>query len=107
MKKGIMGRDEMQSPSVSLARLRNDAEDPYQNLANAIVCVAADDYRTALEKGDTSLMLSLQRFFRSAWCGTLTGIDTESLMESLNEEYKARLLKALWSCAHKRREVYP
>ncbi len=43
MKKGLMQRDAMQAPSVSLTRLRNDEEDPYQNLANAIVCVAADD----------------------------------------------------------------
>lgn len=91
MKKGIMGRDEMQSPSVSLARLRNDAEDPYQNLANAIVCVAADDYRTALRQHDELLISSLQRFFRSAWCSVLTGIDTELLMEALNKEHQGRL----------------
>lgn len=91
MKKGLMQRDAMQAPSVSLTRLRNDGENPYQNLANAIVCVAADDYRTALKKGDTSLTLSLQRFFRSAWCGMLTSIDTELLMEALNKEHQGRL----------------
>lgn len=86
-----MQRDAMQATSASLARLRNDDEDPYQNLANAIVCVAADDYRTALKEGDTSLMLSLQRFFRSAWCGLLTGIDTELLMDALHKEHQGRL----------------
>ena len=91
MKKGLMQRDAMQAPSVSLTRLRNDEEDPYQNLANAIVCVAADDYRTALEKGDETLLLSLQRFFRSASCSVLTGIDTELLMDALNKEYQGRL----------------
>lgn len=91
MKKGIMQRDAMQSPSISLARLRNDEEDPYQNLANAIICVAADDYRTALEKGDTTLLLSLQRFFRSAWCSVLTGIDTELLMNALDREHQGCL----------------
>lgn len=89
-KRGVMLRDDMQSPSFSLARLRNDDDDPYQNLANAIVCVAADDYRTALEKNDRTLLESLQRFFRSAWCGVLTSIDTEHLMEALNAEHKAR-----------------
>ena len=81
----------MQALSVSLARLRNNAEDPYQNLANAIVCVAADDYRTALKQHDELLMSSLQRFFRSAWCSVLTGIDTELLMEALNKECQGRL----------------
>lgn len=94
MKRGIMLRDEMQAPSFSLARLRNDDEDPYQNLANAIVCVAADDYRTALEKNDQPLLSSLRHFFRSAWCGILTSVDTEFLMEALDAEHKARLQAA-------------
>lgn len=87
-----MLRDDMQSPSFSLARLRNDDGDPYQNLANAIVCVAADDYRTALEKNDQTLRESLQRFFRSAWCSALTGIDTERLMDTLSRERGAKPL---------------
>lgn len=91
MKKGLMQRDAMQAPSASLARLRNDEEDPYQNLANAIICVAADDYRTALKEGDKMLLLSLQQFFRSTWCGLLTGIDTELLMDALYKEHQGSL----------------
>ena len=94
MKRDIMLRDEMQAPSFSLARLRNDDGDPYQNLANAIVCVAADDYRTALEKNAQPLLLSLQHFFRSAWCGILTSVDTERLMGALDAEHAARLQAA-------------
>lgn len=94
MKRGIMLRDEMQAPSFSLARLRNDDGDPYQNLANAIVCVAADDYRTALEKNDQPLLSSLRHFFRSAWCGILTSVDTERLMCALDAEHAARLQAA-------------
>lgn len=94
MKKGIMQRDAMQSPSASLSRLRSSATDPYQNLANAIVCVAADDYRTALKKGDRQLLYSLQRFFRSAWYSLLTGIDPESLMDALNREYRDHSVSA-------------
>jgi len=90
-RRGIISRDEMNAPSVSLARLRNDSEDPYQNLANAIVCVAADDYRTALKKGDKALLFSLQRFFNSAWCGVLTTIDTNRLMDALHKEHEGRL----------------
>lgn len=88
MKKRIMQRDAMQSPSASLNRLRSSATDPYQNLANAIVCVAADDYRTALKQGDGQLLRSLQHFFRSTWCSLLTGIDPEFLMDALNREYQ-------------------
>lgn len=97
MKKGIMQRDEMRAPSASLARLRGDDdrlrndEDPYQNLANAIICVAADDYRTALKKDDKLLKSSLQRFFRSTWCRVLTSIDTELLMESIHKEHQGSL----------------
>lgn len=91
MKKGLMQRDAMRAPSVSLSRLRNDEENPYQNLANAIICVAADDYRTALKQGDELLMSSLQRFFRSTWCGVLTSLDTEFLMDALNREHQGCL----------------
>lgn len=90
MKKGIMKRDAMRSPSISLTRLRNDGEDPYRNLASAIICVAADDYRTALVNKDKQLQSNLQLFFRSAWCGALTSIDTERLMDALNQEYERR-----------------
>lgn len=94
MKRGIMRRDAMQASSFSLARLMNDDSDPYQKLANAIVCVAADDYRTALEKNDQLLRSSLQHFFRSAWCGVLTCVDTERLMSTLDAEHEARLRAA-------------
>lgn len=93
-KRGVMMRDDMRAPSFSLARLRSDDGNPYQNLANAIVCVAADDYRTALEKNDQPLLSSLQRFFRSAWCGILTSVDTERLMSALDAEYETRLRAA-------------
>lgn len=92
-KRGIMMRDDMQAPSSSLARLRDDQGNPYQDLANAIVCVAADDYRTALEMNDPSLLSSLQHFFRSTWCSILTNVDTERLMSTLNAEYEAHFVK--------------
>lgn len=98
MKKGIMQRDAMRAPSASLARLRGEddrlknGDDPYQNLANAIICVAADDYRTALKKDDKLLMSSLQHFFRSSWCRVLTGVNTEFLMDALNKEHQGCLV---------------
>lgn len=99
MKRGLMTRDEMLAPSPSLNRLRgdddrlvnNDDEDPYKNLANAIICVAADDYRAALKKDDGPLIASLQRFFHSAWYRVLTGVDGEFLMNALNKEHQKSL----------------
>lgn len=102
MKKGLMQRDAMQAPSFSLAQLRDfedglseeEKEEPFQNLANAIICVAADDYRTALATGDTTLLSSLQRFFRSAWYRVLTNVDPELLMNALDKEHQERLAAA-------------
>lgn len=51
-KRAEMDKEQMRQTSVSLDRLRKDASDPYQNLANAIVAVAADDYRDALKDGN-------------------------------------------------------
>lgn len=99
-------RDDMQAPSFSLARLRNDDDnDPYQNLANAIICVAADDYRMALEKSDQTLLMSLQQFFRSVWCSILTSIDTERLMDALNAEHETRLSPNSITGFHEKRQI--
>ena len=65
MKKGEMSIQQMKSPSKSLQRLwLNDyIVDPYINLANAIVSIAADDFRTALEENNIDLQKSLEQFF--------------------------------------------
>ena len=73
-------------PSVSLTRLRNQGGDPYQTLASAIVAVAADDYRTALRDGDSMVQRSVENFFRSDWCRSLTDVDTDRLMGMLRAE---------------------
>ncbi len=83
-----MSYDEMKAPSASLARIRKKNGDPYQNLANAIVCVAADDYRAALQRNDDVLLSDLRDFFGSEWCGILTAIDTNWLMDTLHKEYE-------------------
>ena len=68
--------------------------DPYQELANAIVVRAADDYRDALKKLkynpnhrialDTTA--ECERFFRSQWYQALTTVDGEMLMRKLRQE---------------------
>ena len=61
---------------------------PYENLANAIVLRAVEDYRDALtvlehdprSRESLSEKASIERFFRSGWYGTLTDLDGEYLM---------------------------
>lgn len=69
--------------------------DPYENLANAIVLTAVEDYRNALKKysknpGSKSAKAevdSLERFFRSQWYSVLTSVEGEFLIRKLREEY--------------------
>lgn len=68
--------------------------DPYENLANAIIVLAAKDYRRVLrrlqrfphDKDSLRQRDSLERFFRSAWFGVLTKADPEALMKKLRLE---------------------
>ena len=69
---------------------------PYENLANAIVLSAANDYRDALKKlargrrnSDAErTKVECLRFFRSAF-GILTTLDPEVLIEKLDAEVGA------------------
>lgn len=89
--KSDMGKEQMRQTSVSLDRLHKDASDPYQNLANAIVAVAADDYRGALKSGNDKLLESLDKFFHSSWYRTLTGVDSDVLLGMLKREHRGNL----------------
>lgn len=68
--------------------------DPYENLANAIIIQAADDYVAALKKirkhPDNKAALhdamSLENFFHSGWFGTLTSVDPDYLIEGLRKK---------------------
>ena len=67
---------------------------PYEDLANAIVLKAVEDYREALRilalnpnnNDAVSEIRSIERFFRSGYFGILTKLDPEMLIERLNEE---------------------
>jgi hypothetical protein len=69
----------------------------YENLANAIILQAAKDYRVALKslkanprsRAALSDMTELERFFRSEWFATLTSVDGEMLIRSLQMEVDA------------------
>lgn len=91
MKKGEMSIQQMKSPSRSLQRLwfNGSVDTPYINLANAIVSVAADDYRTALEENNETLQKSLERFFYSSWYSTLTKVEPDIILERIKREFAA------------------
>ena len=91
MKQGEMSIQQMKSPSKSLQRLwLNDyIVDPYINLANAIVSIAADDFRTALEENNIDLQKSLEQFFYSSWYSILTKIEPDVILERIKEEFEA------------------
>ncbi len=69
----------------------------YENLANAIILQAVKDYRVALKslkanprsRAALSDMTELERFFRSEWFATLTSVDGEMLIRSLQMEVDA------------------
>lgn len=69
--------------SASIDYLRKNVSDPYQNLANAIVAVAVDDYRVVLEE---KLMARLERFFHLGWYKTLTNVNADILIGMLQKE---------------------
>ena len=69
--------------------------DPYENLDNAIVLSAVEDYRKDLKKysrnpeskSAKTEVDSLERFFRSQWYSVLTSVEGEFLIRKLRAEY--------------------
>ena len=59
--------------------------DPYENLANAIVLNAVEEYR---KSNNPQLLRDLERFFRSDWYQILTSVDGEMLIQKLRKEKK-------------------
>jgi hypothetical protein len=68
--------------------------DPFENLANAIVKQAADDYEAALRKlkknprnkAAMGEAMELENFFHSGWYGVLTKVDPDYLIRRLREK---------------------
>ncbi len=57
----------------------------YENLANAIILRAVDDYRLVEDESD---LAEIERFFRSGWFGVLTKLEPELLITKLRKEKK-------------------
>lgn len=67
---------------------------PYEELANAIIIQAVKDYRSALKhlkrcpssKPARDEAAELERFFSSDWCKQLTAVDGEYLISQIRKE---------------------
>lgn len=71
--------------------------DPYENLANAIILMAANDYRSSLiayknthslsrRKESYCMLRSERRFFTSEWFSVLTAADGNAIAQMLEKE---------------------
>ena len=72
----------------------------YQDLTNAIVVQAADDYRKALDgksysklKTPEGVIEELEKFFHSSWYRMLTKVDGDFLIEQLKREHNEKIRK--------------
>lgn len=78
--------------------MANNRGDSCENLANAIVVQAAEDYRRALkalkrcdrDREAIAMKEECERFFQSGWFSVLTSVNGEWLMRKLREEVKTR-----------------
>ena len=69
-------------------------EDPYENLANAIIVQAAKDYQKALRQlrrnpkytAAAYTKQEVERFFHSQWFQMLTDTDGRMILENLKKE---------------------
>lgn len=78
----------------SLGRLCTDGLDPFYNLANAIICVAAEDYAIALKSNNSLLKSDLEEFFMSDYYEVLTNLDPKMLMADIAKSQKAQIATA-------------
>lgn len=69
---------------------------PYQNLAEAIILSAVQDYRDALTdkgskhmthvKSNNAIIKECEKFFKSDWFRVLTNVDGEMIMNKIRKE---------------------
>ena len=74
--------------------MNDSLKEGWEDLANAIVRQAAEDYRSALVRlrfrrrqgSARNSVRMLEQFFRSRWFRMLTDLDSETLINHLKEE---------------------
>lgn len=67
-------------------REAKEASQGYENLANAIIIHAVEDYREALETENIGEIIALEKFFLSHWYSILTNVPGELIIEKIREE---------------------
>ena len=80
-----------------MAAVNKQTGNAYENLANAIVAQAAEDYRRLLKRAKKNPAnrevldeaLQIERFFRSGWYQSLTSVDGECLIRRLQAEIRS------------------
>ena len=65
----------------------------YENLANAIIERAVQDYRDALANKAEGQAKLLEKFFRSPWYHILTNVDGEYIINRVRAEHQAKINK--------------
>lgn len=74
-----------------MAKETKDIQTCWENLANAIIEQAVNDYRKALagrnpNHPNTPSVRALERFFRSDWFKVLTSVDGTYIMNKVRDE---------------------
>ena len=77
-----------------MAAVNKQTGNAYENLANAIIVQAAEDYRRLLKRAKKNPAnrealdeaLQIERFFRSGWYQRLTNVDGEFRICKLQED---------------------
>jgi hypothetical protein len=69
---------------------------PERRLANAIVWLAAEDYKDALVANDTASMEEIEAFFNSAWYRILCPISAEFMLKYIRRECEGSLSAVLY-----------
>ena len=80
-----------------MAAVNKQTGNAYENLANAIIVQAAEDYRRLWKRAKKNPAnrealdeaLQIERFFRSGWYQTLTSVDGECLIRRLQAEIRS------------------
>jgi len=62
-------------------------ERAYENLANAIILQAVDDYREAFMQNDLWLIEALENFFMGEWYTILTNVPGKLIIERIRKEF--------------------
>lgn len=70
-----------------------DSQTAYENLANAIIERAVQDYRDALSQKAEGTIRLLEKFFRSEWYHVLTNVDGEYIIDKVRAEHQAKVNK--------------